>query len=127
MTTTSPHDVYRFLEDRFACAQSCTECARTCALRAGLAEPDEGPGAEELPRRSAIMCAEVCDATRRVLAQGGEQGGWDEAAIRGQVEWCRAVCLEGAHLLDTDPDGAQAAHACRVCARACADFLGTLS
>lgn len=82
------------------------------------------------------MCAEVCDATRRVLSEEGGQGaqdwqdgydGWDEAGIRGQLEWCRSVCMEGAHLLDTDPDGAQAARACRACARACTDFLGTLT
>src|SRR5690606_7488130 len=68
VTTTSRKELFRFLEDRFACAQVCTECARACATRAGLVDPD-GPGNQELVRRKGIMCAEVCDATCRVLSE----------------------------------------------------------
>ncbi|MBW8698984.1 hypothetical protein MBT84_05245 [Streptomyces sp. MBT84] len=123
VTTTSQQEVYRFLEDRFACAQSCTQCARVCALRASLAEPD-GTHDQELLRRKGIMCAEVCDATCRVLSEQERQ---DENAVRGQVEWCRLACLECAHVFDMDPGGAEAARACRACARACSDFLRTLN
>lgn len=123
MTTTSQQEVYRFLEDRFACAQACTECARACALRASLAEPD-GPYDQDVLRRTGITCAEVCDATCRALS---DQSGQKEAAIRGQAEWCLAVCLESAHVFDRDPGGEEAAQACRACARACADFVVTLS
>ncbi|WP_055489351.1 hypothetical protein [Streptomyces sp. TP-A0356] len=123
MTTTSQQEVYRFLEDRFACAQACAECARACALRASLAEPD-GPYDQEFQRRKGIMCAEACDATCRALSGHSRQ---DEAAIRGQVEWCRAVCLESAHVFDQDPGGKEAAQACRDAARACTDFMATLS
>jgi hypothetical protein len=123
VTTTSQQEVYRFLEDRFACAQTCTECARACALGASLAEPD-GTHDQELLRRKGIACAEVCDATCRVLS---EQGGRDEAGIRDQVEWCRAVCLECAHVFDGDSGGEEAARACRACARACTDFIETLN
>ncbi|MDT0464855.1 ferredoxin [Streptomyces gibsoniae] len=119
---TSQQEVYRFLEDRFACALACTECARACVLRASLAET-EGPDDQELLRRKGIMCAEVCDATCRVLS---DQGAQDEARIRGEVERCRAVCLEGAHVFDTAPRGEEVARACRACARACSDFLATL-
>lgn len=61
-----------------------------CALRAGLADPD-GPERQESMRRQAVMCAEVCDATHRVLA---ERPRLDEAGIRARVEWCRTICLE---------------------------------
>lgn len=69
------------------------------------------------------MCAEVCDATCRVLSEQQDQ---DEAGVRMQLEWCRAVCLECAHLYDQQPDAEAAATACRDCARACTDFLASL-
>ncbi|MDX2761962.1 ferredoxin [Streptomyces europaeiscabiei] len=125
-TTTSQQELIRFLEDRFACAQACTECARACALRASLADPD-GPEGQEKMRRKGIMCAEVCDATCRVLS---EEANLDEAGIRLQVEWCRTVALECARVFDDSPgaeSGAESgAEACRECARACTDFLTTL-
>ncbi|MGW0821608.1 ferredoxin [Streptomyces sp. NPDC002845] len=121
-STTTQQELIRFLEDRFACAQACTECARACALRASLADPD-GPEDQERMRRKGIMCAEVCDATCRVLS---EQTRLDEAGLRVQVEWCRAVCLESAHVFDDDPGGEETAQACRDCAQSCTDFLATL-
>ncbi|MPY60855.1 four-helix bundle copper-binding protein [Streptomyces spongiae] len=122
-TTTSQQELFRFLEDRFACAQSCTECARACALRASLADPD-GPSDQERVRRKGIMCAEVCDATCRVLSEQSHQ---DEAALRAQVEWCREVCLECAHAFDAHPGAEDSAKSCRDCARACTEFLATLA
>lgn len=121
-TTTSQQELFRFLEDRFACAQACTECARACALRASLVDPD-GTENQELVRRRGIMCAEVCDATCRVLS---EQNQVDETAIRAQLEWCRQVCLESAHVFDDQPGAEESARACRDCARACGEFLATL-
>ncbi|MFG3660557.1 ferredoxin [Streptomyces sp. NPDC047706] len=120
-STTSQQDVFRFLEDRFACAQACTDCARACALRASLVDPD-GTENQEFLRRKGIMCAEVCDATCRMLS---EQSLVDEDGLRVQLEWCRGVCLESAHAFDGHP-AAEAAEACRACARACTEFLGTL-
>ncbi|PAZ09490.1 ferredoxin [Streptomyces sp. SA15] len=122
-STTSQQELFRFLEDRFACAQACTECARACALRASLVDPD-GTEEQELVRRKGIMCAEVCDATCRVLS---EQNHLDEAAIRVQLEWCRSVCLECAHVFDRQPDAEESAKACRACAQACTDFMATLA
>jgi hypothetical protein len=122
-STTSQQELFRFLEDRFACAQACTECARACALRASLVDPD-GTENQELVRRKGIMCAEVCDATCRVLS---EQNQVDESTIRVQVEWCRSVCLEAAHVFDRQPGAEDSAAACRACARACTDFLATLN
>ncbi|MGP4083810.1 ferredoxin [Streptomyces sp. KR55] len=120
--TTSQQELFRFLEDRFACAQACTECARVCALRVSLVDPD-GTEEQELVRRQGIMCAEVCDATCRVLA---EQNLVEEAGIRTQLEWCRAQCLESARVFDGRPGAEDASAACRACARACTDFLNTL-
>ncbi|MHB9864137.1 ferredoxin [Streptomyces sp. YIM S03343] len=119
MTTTSRQELIRFLEDRFGCAQACTECAHACAVRAGLLD---GVGRRESVRRRGILCAEACDATCRLLSEERQ----DEHGLRVQVEWCRAVCLETAQAFDTVPSAAGAAAACRTCVRACADFLATL-
>ena len=123
VTTTTQQELFQFLEDRFACAQACTECARACALRASLVDTD-GTEEQELVRRKGIMCAEVCDATCRVLS---EQNRLDEAGIRIQVEWCRTVCLECAHVFDRHSGAEDGAKAARDCARACTEFLATLN
>ncbi|MGW7546879.1 ferredoxin [Streptomyces sp. NPDC054770] len=120
--TSSQQDLYRFLEDRFACAQACTECARVCALRAGVLDPDGTTEVERL-RRTGIMCAEVCDATCRLLT---EETGQDEAGLRVQLEWCRAVCLDCARAFDARPGAEPSAAACRACAAACTDFMAVL-
>lgn len=121
-------ELVRFLEDRFACAQASADCARACALRASLLDPD-GSERVRLLRRKAIMCAEVCDATSRVLAEDTRV---DEAGLRVQLEWCRTVCLETAHAFGVQrkrpgpPGAAETAEVCRACARACTDFMATL-
>jgi hypothetical protein len=53
-STTSQQELVQFLEDRFACAQACTECARACALRASLVDPG-GDVEQELLRRKGIL------------------------------------------------------------------------
>ncbi|MFD6289431.1 four-helix bundle copper-binding protein [Streptomyces sp. NPDC060205] len=136
MSVTELQELVRFLEDRFACAQACTECARACALRASLADID-GPEDQQLIRRKGILCTEVCDATCRLLA---EQVTQSEDAMRSQVEWCRTVCLETAQVFDLDSGSGsgsgfgsgsgsgseESAQACRDCARACTEFLARL-
>ncbi|MBO1332983.1 ferredoxin [Streptomyces sp. VRA16 Mangrove soil] len=134
-------DRVRFLEDRFSCAQSCTECARACAVlvsstdlgvipptgsgpvRPAPAGPAPAPGAPTGLRRALLLGVEVCDATCRLLSEETLQ---DEYALRLQVEWCRAVALECAHACDAAPEAADCAERCRACARACTDFLATL-
>ncbi|MFE9452763.1 ferredoxin [Streptomyces sp. NPDC006739] len=121
--STSQQELYRFLEDRFTCAQACTECARACAVRASLFDPD-GTEQQERVRRLGIMCAEVCDATCRMLSEQNRQ---DESGIRIQLEWCRTVCLECAHAFDAQDGAEDSAAVCRSCARACTEFLATLN
>lgn len=125
-TAASPQELVRFLEDRFACAQASADCARACTHRASLMDP-EGTERQRILRRKAIMCAEVCDATCRVLAEDPRV---DEAGLRLQLEWCRTVCLETAHAFEKQPrrpGAAETAEACRACARACTDFMVTLN
>ncbi|MGW2687729.1 ferredoxin [Streptomyces sp. NPDC001414] len=119
---SSQQELYGYLEDRFACAQACTECARLCALGASVFDP-EGTVELERVRRTGIMCAEVCDATCRALTEENDQ---DEAGLRVQLEWCRTICLRGAQAFDTRPGAEKSVAACRACAVACTEFMATL-
>ncbi|WP_329265165.1 ferredoxin [Streptomyces sp. NBC_01478] len=120
---TTQQELVRFLEDRFACAQACTGCARACVLRVSRSGPDV-TGHEALVRSKALLCAEVCDATCRMLA---EQNLQDESALRLQTKWCLLVCLESAQVFDARPGAEAEAATCRECARACTEFLTTLN
>ena len=122
MSTPSQQDLYRFLEDRFACAQACAECARMCVLRAGVLDPDGSAEMDRL-RRTGVRCAEVCDATCRALTEETDR---DEDALRVQLEWCRTVCLDCARVFDARPGAGRSAAACRACAAACTDFMAAL-
>lgn len=112
----SHEELVRYLEDRFACAQACDACVRACLGRRGPAEWGDEP-------RLNTACADVCEATSRVLAEQSDQ---DEERVRTQVEWCRAICLQCAALSDLRPGSAPCAEACRRCAKACDDFLTAL-
>ncbi|MFJ2902183.1 ferredoxin [Streptomyces sp. NPDC091279] len=120
--SASPQELFRYLEERFDCAQACGECARVCVVRAGLWESD-GHAGQERVRRESIACADVCDATALMLS---EEDRLDEAAILVQLDWCRSLCLETAHLLDAQPAAESTAEACRACARACTAFAALL-
>ncbi|MFG2307855.1 four-helix bundle copper-binding protein [Streptomyces sp. NPDC048566] len=121
-STTSRQALVRFLEDRFACAQACSRCARSCALRASLMHPD-GPEEQGLVRREGVLCAEVCEATVQILSRQTAQ---DEREVRAQLEWCRDVCLRCADVFDGFPGAEGSAKTCRECAQACSDFLAVL-
>lgn len=120
---TTQQELVRFLEDRFACAQACAACARACVLRVSRTDPD-ATDHEALVRQKALWCAEVCDATCRMLA---EQNLQDEPTLRLQAKWCLRVCLECAQLFDERPGAEADAEACRDCARACTEFLARLN
>ena len=120
---TTQQQLVRFLEDCFACAQACTECARACVLRVSRSDRD-ATDREAILRRKALACAEVCDATCRMLA---EQNLQDEPALRLQTKWCLLVCLECAQVFDGWPGAEAEARACWDCARACEEFLATLN
>ncbi|MFF5015198.1 ferredoxin [Streptomyces sp. NPDC001165] len=120
---TSPQQLYRFLEDRFECAQACAECARACAVRAGLLDPVGSPRQDRV-RRLGIMCAEVCDATCRMLSEQDRQ---DEEGVRIQLEWCRSVCLDCADAFAGQPGAESTAGVCRACAEACTGFIAALN
>ncbi|GAA2133337.1 hypothetical protein [Streptomyces synnematoformans] len=110
----------RYLEDGFACAQACAECATACLQPAGPAEPNAA-------QRLDLRCADVCEHTSRMLTQHGR---YDVPGLRAQVELCAATCAacaEDYERLAASPRAAERAEACRRCEQACRGFLGSLA
>ncbi|WP_030265609.1 four-helix bundle copper-binding protein [Streptomyces violens] len=102
------------------CAQACTLCADACLAEEHMSE---------LRRciRTDLDCADVCNATARVLSR---YGGDDADVVRDVLETCATVCLacgaECERHAKTHEHCAVCAEACRRCAEACRALLATL-
>ena len=90
----------------FDCAQSCTACADAC-----LGEDDPKSLARCI--RLNLDCADVCDATGRILSR---QTAFEPEMARAVLQVCAKACR-----LCGDECGQHASHHehCRVCAEAC--------
>lgn len=102
------------------CAQACTVCADAC-----MAEEQ----VSDLRRcvRTDLDCADVCNATARVLSRFR---GDDADVVRDVLETCATVCLacgaECERHAKAHEHCAVCAEACRSCAAACRSLLATL-
>jgi hypothetical protein len=96
----------RCIEQCFACALTCTSCADAC-----LAEEQ----VQELVRciRLNLDCADVCDATGRVLTR---QTSSEPPLARSMLEVCAQACRVCAEECERH---AHHHEHCRVCAEAC--------
>ncbi|MBW1604210.1 four-helix bundle copper-binding protein [Streptomyces sp. JJ66] len=95
----------RCIEECFASVEVCTACADACLCE------DE---VTELRKciRTNLDCADVCDATGRVLSR---HTGYDAHVTRALLEACATVCAACADECDLHTGH----HHCQVCARAC--------
>lgn len=105
-------------EDLVAAVEVLHECleAVTACSAAMLAEPGAGDLAAAIGRD--LDCADIAEATRRVITRGN---GPDSALISAQLEACMLACVRSHELCSQ-----HAAHHvhCRICAEAtqrCAD------
>jgi hypothetical protein len=96
----------RCIEECFTCAQSCTACADACLSEDGVAELRKCI-------RLNLDCADVCDATGRVITR---QTGYDAPLSRAQLQACREACATCAE--ECERNAGMHEH-CRVCAEAC--------
>jgi hypothetical protein len=110
----------RCIEECLACAFACTSCAD-----ADLAEED----VRELARciRLDLDCADVCDATRRVLTR---QTSFEPSLPRSLVETCALACRLCAEECERHADHHEhcriCAEVCRRCEQACNDLLRSI-
>ncbi len=102
-------EMARVIDAVAACAQACTACADACLSESSAMLP-----ALVKCIRDNLDCADICDATVRVLSR---HTGYDANLTRAQVEaalvatrTCRDSCAEHEDMHEH----------CRVCAQACA-------
>ena len=96
----------RCIEECFSCAQTCTSCADACLSEDMVAELRKCI-------RLDLDCADICDATGRVLTRQTE---YDAPTSKAQLESCREACRTCAE----ECEGHAEMHEhCRICAEAC--------
>jgi hypothetical protein len=96
----------RCIDECSACETSCTACAD-----ASLAEEDVVDLRKSI--RLCLDCADVCDATGRLLTRQTE---YAAATARAQVSSCRELCAACAEECERH---AQHHEHCRICAEEC--------
>jgi hypothetical protein len=108
------------IEACFACAQACTACADACLAEDMVADLRQCI-------RTDLDCADVCEATGRVLSR---QTGNTVEASRALLEACRTACRmcgdECASHAEMHEHCRVCAEACRRCEQACADLLAAM-
>jgi hypothetical protein len=107
------------IEACFDCAQACTACADACLSEQAIAE---------LTRcvRVNVDCADVCDATGRVLSRRTDyDANLTRALVQACIQFCQSCaeeCEQHAHM----PHCVVSARVCRRCEQTCQDLLSTL-
>jgi hypothetical protein len=110
----------RCIDECFDCSATCTACADAC-----LGESD----VVELVRcvRLNLDCADVCEATGRVVTRQTEP---DLAVLRAALQSCVVACVACAEECDRHAPHHDhcrvCAEVCRRCEQACSDLLANL-
>ena len=110
----------RCIDACFACAQACTACADACLGEEMVAELTKCI-------RTDLDCADICDATGRVLSR---HTGYDANLTRAVLQACATACKtcgdECAQHADMHDHCRICAEACRACEQACNDLISSL-
>ena len=118
---TANEALARCVEQCFACALTCTSCADACLAEKQL---------KQLVRciRLNLDCADVCDATGRVLTR---QTSSDPRLAPSMLETCAQACRVCAEECERHADHHEhcrvCAEACRRCEQACEDLRRSIS
>jgi transcriptional regulator with GAF, ATPase, and Fis domain len=110
----------RCIEECVSCAQTCTSCADACLSEDSVAELRKCI-------RLDLDCADVCEATGRVLTRQTE---YDAPTSKALLEACREACRTCAE--ECERHGQHHEHcricgeACRRCEEACANLLSAM-
>lgn len=111
------------IEALTACAQTCTSCADAC-----LGEREH---LNELVRciRLTLDCADVCDATARVLTRQTET---ERTVVRSLLDACAEICRVCGEECERHAEMGMehcriCAEACRRCEQACREAINTIA
>jgi hypothetical protein len=127
MITTHPRPASLDRESLARCVDECFDCAATCTGCADACLGEETP--QELVRciRLNLDCADVCEATGRVLMR---QTAFEPQLARQLLEACAHACRTCADECERHAEHHEhcrvCAEACRRCERACDDVLSTV-
>jgi hypothetical protein len=109
------------IEAIVGCSQACTACADACLSEDSVAELRKCV-------RTNLDCADVCDATSRVLSR---HTGYDANISRAVLEACIAACRACGDECEQHASMHEhcrvCAEACRACEAACRDLLSSMS
>jgi hypothetical protein len=109
------------IEECFACAQACTACADACLSEDGVSELQKCI-------RLNLDCADICDATGRVVTRRTE---YDAPTSKAQLQSCQEVCRTCAEECERHTEHHEhcriCAEACRRCERACAQLIDAMN
>lgn len=110
----------RCIEECFSCAAICTSCADACLSEEMVAEMRKCV-------RLNLDCADICDATGRVLTRQTE---YDAPTSKAQLESCREACRTCAEECERHVEMHEhckiCAEACRRCEQACQELLSAM-
>lgn len=95
------------------CIEACYECAQTCTTCADACLSESGDMDLTHCIRTDLDCADICEATRRVLSRR-TQPSWQ--LLRAQIEACAAACRTCGDVCRNHADEHE--H-CRICEAAC--------
>jgi hypothetical protein len=114
MLDTNPNDLGGI--DRaalIACIDACVECAQACTACADACLSENMVADLTTCIRTNLDCADVCDATGRVLSR---RTGYDANLTRAVLEACAAACKRCG---DECGSHAEMHEHCRICAEVC--------
>jgi hypothetical protein len=114
MLATYPKDLGGVDRDALtACIEACVECAQACTACADACLSEDMVAELRTCIRTDLDCADVCEATGRVLSR---HTGYDANLTRAVLEACAAACRACG---DECSRHAEMHEHCRVCAEAC--------
>ena len=124
MLTTHPQPTDLDRQALSECIESCFECVQSCVVCADACLSEDGVAELRGCIRLNLDCADVCDATGRLLSRQGSAG----AGIReAQLEACRRACEACERECRSHADHHEhcrvCAEVCAACASACAQLL----
>lgn len=99
-------EAFQLVKAASECTLACTACADAC-----LEEPDRA--SLRLCIRGNLDCADVCQATVRMISRPAEQ---DSGTLRAQLDACATACRMCASECENH---AEAHEHCRICAESC--------
>jgi Domain of Unknown Function (DUF326) len=112
--------IARAIDATLTCSQTCTACADAC-----LAEPDVAEMAHCI--RDDLDCADVCQATSRVLTrQTAHDAALKRAVLEACIQVCRACAVTCGEHRDHHKHCRICADTCDDCAQACQALLDAL-